>query len=64
MNSNTFQDQPDSKESYKFGSLNSVNDKAREYAVEHNKEVIKIGKQLGSKALPFGWQMEQAFQDN
>jgi L-rhamnose isomerase/sugar isomerase len=51
MNSNTFQDQPDSKESYKFGSLNSVNDKAREYAVEHNKEVIKIGKQLGSKSL-------------
>lgn len=51
MNSNTFQDQPDSKESYKFGSLNSVNEKAREYAVEHNKEVIKIGKQLGSKSL-------------
>jgi len=51
MNSNTFQDQPDSKESYKFGSLNSVNEKAREYAVEHNKEVIKIGEQLGSKRL-------------
>ena len=50
-NSNTFQDQPDTKESYKFGSLNGVNEKAREYAVQHNKEVIKIGERLDSKSL-------------
>ena len=51
MNSNTFQDQPEAKESYKFGSLNSMNEAAREYAVAHNKEVIRIGEQLGSKSL-------------
>lgn len=51
MNSNTFQDQSDAKESYRFGSLNSMNSAIRQQAVEHNKEVIKIGKQLGSKSL-------------
>ena len=51
MNSNTFQDQPDAKETYKFGSLNSINEASREYAIEHNKEVIRIGEQLGSKSL-------------
>lgn len=51
MNSNTFQDQPDSASSYKFGSLNSVHKDAREQAVEHNREVIRIGKELGSKSL-------------
>ena len=51
MNSNTFQDQPDAKETYKFGSLNSTTEASREYAVEHNKEVIRIGEQLGSKSL-------------
>ncbi|MCL6217509.1 TIM barrel protein [Zunongwangia pacifica] len=51
MNSNTFQDQPDAKESYKFGSLNSSNEASRKYAVQHNKEVIRIGEQLGSKSL-------------
>lgn len=51
MNSNTFQDQPDAKESYKFGSLNSIHKASREYAVAHNIEVIKMGKQLGSKSL-------------
>lgn len=51
MNSNTFQDQSDATESYKFGSLNSVDAKARAYAVEHNKEVIRIGEALGSKSL-------------
>ena len=51
MNSNTFQDQPDAKQSYKFGSLNSVNEDSRAYAVEHNKEVIRIGKELDSKSL-------------
>ena len=51
MNSNTFQDQPDAKETYKFGSLSSTDIAAREYAVEHNKDVINIGKELGSKSL-------------
>jgi L-rhamnose isomerase/sugar isomerase len=51
MNSNTFQDQPGAKRSYKFGSLNAVNEDARAYAVEHNKEVIRIGKELDSKSL-------------
>lgn len=51
MNSNTFQDQPDAKETYKHGSLSAIKEDARAYAVEHNKEVIKIGKELGSKSL-------------
>ena len=51
MNSNTFQDQPGSEKSYKFGSLNATDEDARAYAVEHNKEVIRIGKELGSKSL-------------
>ena len=51
MNSNTFQDQPGARQSYKFGSLNAANEDARAYAVEHNKEVIRIGEELGSKSL-------------
>ncbi|KAA0126777.1 sugar isomerase [Chryseobacterium sp. SN22] len=51
MNSNTFQDQPGAQQSYQFGSLNSASEGARAYAVEHNKEVIRIGKELGSKSL-------------
>ena len=51
MNSNTFQDQPDARKTYKFGSLSSINKAAREYAIQHNEEVIKIGKELGSKSL-------------
>jgi len=51
MNSNTFQDQPGADQSYKFGSLNAVNEDSRAYAVEHNKEVIRIGKELDSKSL-------------
>ena len=51
MNSNTFQDQPGAKESYKFGSLSSTVDASRDYAIQHNLDVIKIGEQLGSKSL-------------
>ncbi|MBO6185953.1 MAG: sugar isomerase [Chryseobacterium sp.] len=51
INSNTFQDQPNAKQSYKFGSLNAANEDVRAYAVEHNKEVIRIGKELDSKSL-------------
>jgi L-rhamnose isomerase/sugar isomerase len=51
MNSNTFQDQPDQKYSYKFGSLQNVNSNIRKQAIDHNMEVIEYGKELGSKSL-------------
>ncbi|MCY0094024.1 L-rhamnose catabolism isomerase [Hoeflea ulvae] len=51
MNSNTFQDQPDQPQSYKFGSLSNTRDETRTQAVEHNLECIEIGKAIGSKAL-------------
>jgi L-rhamnose isomerase / sugar isomerase len=51
VNSNTFQDQPGQKLSYKFGSLHHVDKAVRKQAIEHNIEVIKYGVQLGSKAL-------------
>lgn len=51
VNSNTFQDQGDQEYSYKFGSLSHTDKNVRKQAIEHNIEVIKYGKQLGSKAL-------------
>src|SRR6187551_1695440 len=39
VNSNTFQDQPGQKLSYKFGSLQHVNAKVRRQAIDHNLEV-------------------------
>jgi L-rhamnose isomerase/sugar isomerase len=51
MNSNTFQDQPDQKLSYKFGSMQHVDKAVRRQAVEHNIEVIKYGVELGSESL-------------
>jgi L-rhamnose isomerase / sugar isomerase len=51
VNSNTFQDQPSQMYSYKFGSLQHVDEKVRRQAIEHNIEVIRHGKALGSKAL-------------
>lgn len=51
MNSNTFQDQPDQPQSYKFGSLSHTQEAAREQAIAHNIRCIDIGKALGSKAL-------------
>ena len=51
VNSNTFQDQPNQKYSYKFGSLHHVDPAVRQQAIEHNIEVIKYGIALGSKAL-------------
>ena len=51
MNSNTFQDQPGQKESYKFGSLSHTDKAVRQQAIEHNLECIEIGKRLDSKAL-------------
>jgi L-rhamnose isomerase/sugar isomerase len=56
VNSNTFQDQPESvagptQLSYKFGSLQHVDPAVRRQAVEHNIEVIRHGVALGSNAL-------------
>lgn len=50
MNSNTFQDQPGQKYSYKFGSLTHPDAAVRQQAVDHNIECIEIGKTLGSRA--------------
>jgi L-rhamnose isomerase/sugar isomerase len=51
VNSNTFQDQPGQKLSYKYGSLHHVDKAVRQQAIDHNIEVIRYGEQLGSKAL-------------
>jgi L-rhamnose isomerase / sugar isomerase len=51
VNSNTFQDQHGQDLSYKFGSLAHDDKRVRDLAVAHNQEVIRIGEQLGSKAL-------------
>ena len=51
MNSNTFSDQPGQPHSYKFGSLTHTDAAVRAQAVEHNLEVIEIGRRLGSRAL-------------
>ena len=51
MNSNTFQDQPGQKLSYKFGSFQHVDKAVRSQAVAHNIEVIKYGVELGSQSL-------------
>ncbi len=51
VNSNTFQDQTNQKHSYKFGSLQHVSKSVRKQAIDHNIEVIKYGKALGSNAI-------------
>jgi L-rhamnose isomerase/sugar isomerase len=51
VNSNTFQNQTNAKESYKYGSLCNTSQAVREQAIAHNLDVINIGNQLGSKAL-------------
>jgi len=51
MNSNTFQDQKDQKLSYKFGSLTHPDKAVRDQAIAHNIDCIKLGAELGSKAL-------------
>jgi L-rhamnose isomerase / sugar isomerase len=51
MNSNTFQDQPGQKKSYKYGSLSHEDAATRKQAIEHNIECIEIGQKIGSKAL-------------
>ncbi|TDI70467.1 MAG: sugar isomerase [Bacteroidetes bacterium] len=51
VNSNTFQDQINAKESYKYGSLCNTSQAVREQAIAHNLDVINIGNKLGSKSL-------------
>ena len=51
VNSNTFQDRPGQKLSYKYGSLTNTDAAVRAQAVEHNVDCIRIGQLLGSKAL-------------
>ncbi len=51
MNSNTFQDSPGQKRSYRFGSLSHVDMAVRDQAIAHNIDCIEIGEKLGSKAL-------------
>ncbi|WP_047419496.1 sugar isomerase [Cellulophaga sp. Hel_I_12] len=51
VNSNTFQDQKNAKESYKFGSLSNTSKAVRDQAIAHNIDVINIGNKLGSKSL-------------
>lgn len=51
VNSNTFQDQPDQKHSYKFGSLAHVDAAVREQAIAHNRHVIDLGRALGARSL-------------
>ncbi len=51
VNSNTFQDQPGQAFSYKFGSMQHVDARVRQQAIDHNLEVISYGKELGSQAI-------------
>src|SRR5436190_24071805 len=55
MNSNTFQDNPTTTNgggvSYKFGSLCSTDRAVVQAAIEHNRYVIDLGRNLGSKAI-------------
>jgi L-rhamnose isomerase/sugar isomerase len=51
VNSNTFQDQPGQKLSYKFGSLSHTDSAVRNQAIAHNIECVEIGRKLGSRAL-------------
>src|SRR5436190_2447328 len=50
MNSNTFQNRPGQKHSYKFGSLTHPDKDVRAQAIAHNIECIEIGQTLGAKA--------------
>jgi L-rhamnose isomerase/sugar isomerase len=50
MNSNTFQDQPEQKLSYKFGSLTHTDAAVRRQAIDHNLECLELGKALGARS--------------
>jgi L-rhamnose isomerase/sugar isomerase len=51
VNSNTFQDQQGQARSYKFGSITHTDRATREQAIAHNIDCIRVGQQLGSRAL-------------
>jgi L-rhamnose isomerase / sugar isomerase len=51
VNSNTFQDQADQAQSYRYGSLTHTSAAVRAQAIAHNIECIQQGVALGSKAL-------------
>lgn len=51
VNSNTFQDQPGQRFSYKFGSLAHTDAATRQQAIKHNIECIRHGVALDSKVL-------------
>ena len=51
VNSNSFQDRPGQKLSYKFGSLTHTDKAVRDEAISHNIDCIRIGQKLSSKAL-------------
>jgi L-rhamnose isomerase/sugar isomerase len=50
MNSNTFEDPPESRLSYKFGSLSHTDSAVRRQAVEHNLECLELGQKLGARS--------------
>ena len=49
-NSNTFQDQPDQRHSYKFGSLTHTDTAVRHQAIEHNTQCLELAACLGAPA--------------
>jgi len=51
MNSNTFQDQPGQRLSYKLGSFSHPDPGVRRQAIAHHLHVIEAGRALGSQAL-------------
>lgn len=51
VNSNTFQDQPGQRLSYKYGSLTHTDAAVRAQSVAHNIDCIRMGQALGSHAL-------------
>ncbi|MBN2489332.1 MAG: L-rhamnose catabolism isomerase [Planctomycetes bacterium] len=51
VNSNTFEDQPGQRHSYKFGSLTHTDPAVRRQAVEHNLDCLALGRALGARAL-------------
>src|SRR5512142_1809112 len=51
VNSNTFQDQPGQRHSYKLGSFSHPDAAVRRQAIEHHMHVLEVGEALGSRAL-------------
>ena len=51
VNSNTFQDQPGQRRSYKLGSFSNPDAATRRQAIEHNLHVLDVGKAIGADAI-------------